>query len=72
MRKTILTTLGSVLVLAAAVQVAAATPHQRAHRANRAPVVTEQFRDSNAYAPLDERSFAPRYYGGGYSAPAGR
>jgi len=49
MRKTILTLVGSALIAASATQMAAAAQPHRSHKADRAPVVTnEQFRDSNA------------------------
>jgi hypothetical protein len=67
MRKTILTILGASLIVASTVQIAAATEHHRTHRAP----VSEQFRNSNAYAA----SVAPQpdwsRYSGGISAPAG-
>jgi hypothetical protein len=86
MRKTILTILGSALLAASTVQIAAAAEHHRSHRVIRAPVQTgERFRDSNAYyAPTYQPSYAPtypraqpdwsnysRYENGAESAPAG-
>ena len=86
MRKTILTILGSALLTASTVQIAAAAEHHRTHRVHRAPtLVSEPFRDSNAYyAPTYEPSYAPttpwaqpdwsnysRYENGAESAPAG-
>jgi hypothetical protein len=86
MRKTILTILGSALLAASTVQIAAAAEHHRSHRVYRAPApVSEPFRNSNAYyAPTYEPSYAPsypwaqpdwsnysRYENGAESAPAG-
>ena len=71
MRKTILTAAGSALIILSAVQLAAASEHHRAHRADRAPVVTsEQFRNSNAAWPAAVEPDWSRY-NGGMSAPAG-
>jgi hypothetical protein len=71
MRKTILTILGSALIAASAAQMASAAQPHRSHKADRAPVTTnEQFRDSNAAWPAAQPDW-PRY-SGGYSAPAGR
>jgi hypothetical protein len=71
MRKTILTLVGSALIAASAMQAVAAQPH-RSHKADRAPVVTnEQFRDSNAAWPAAQPDWS-RYSSGGLSAPAGR
>jgi hypothetical protein len=86
MRKTILTILGSALLAASTVQIAAAAEHHRSHRVYRAPApVSEPFRNSNAYyAPTYEPSYAAsypwaqpdwsnysRYENGAESAPAG-
>jgi hypothetical protein len=72
MRKTILTVLGSALIAASAAQMAAAAQPHRSHKADRAPVMTnEQFRDSNAAWPAAQPDWA-RYSSGGLSAPAGR
>jgi hypothetical protein len=72
MRKTILTLLGSALVVTATVQFAAAAQHRQGHKVHRAPVTTtEQFRDSNAAWPQQVQGDWSRY-SGGYSAPAGR
>jgi opacity protein-like surface antigen len=72
MRKTVLTVLGSALIAASAAQMAAAAQPHRSHKADRAAVMThEQFRDSNAYAPLAAQPDWSRY-NGGMSAPAGR
>jgi hypothetical protein len=52
MRKTILTILGSALLAASTVQIAAAAEHRKAEKAYRAPApVTGEFRNSNAYWP---------------------
>jgi hypothetical protein len=63
MRKAILTILGSALLAASTIQIAAAAEHHRNHRVHRAPApVTERFRDSNAYyAPTYQPSYAPAY-----------
>jgi hypothetical protein len=72
MRKTILTLLGSALIAVSATQMAAAAQSHRSHKADRAPVTTnEQFRDSNAAWPVAQSDWS-RYGGGGLSAPAGR
>ena len=72
MRKTILTLVGSALIAASATQVAAAAQQHRSHKADQAPVVTnEQFRDSNAAWPAAQPDWS-RYSSGGLSAPAGR
>ena len=63
MRKTILTILGSALLAASTVQIAAAAEHHRSHRVHRAPApMSERFRDSNAYyAPTYQPSYVPGY-----------
>ena len=72
MRKTILTLIGSALIAASATQMAAAAQSHRSHKADRAPVTTnEQFRDSNAAWPAAQPDWS-RYSSGGLSAPAGR
>jgi hypothetical protein len=77
MRKTILSLVGSALIAASATQIAAAAQPHRSHKADRAPVVTneqfrnEQFRDSNASWPAAQPDWS-RYSSGGLSAPAGR
>jgi hypothetical protein len=73
MRKTMLTILGSALIVATSVQFAAAA--QRHHgNANRAVVTEQQTRNSNAYAawpaPTVQSDEVYRY-SGGFSAPAG-
>jgi hypothetical protein len=73
MRKTILTILGSALLVASTVQIAAAAEHHRARKVERAPApVSEPFRDSNAYAPSPwaQQGWSRYEYGAG-SAPAG-
>ncbi|SDH97724.1 MULTISPECIES: hypothetical protein [Bradyrhizobium] len=71
MRKTILTILGSALIVATSVQFAAAA--QRHHR-NADQVVTSQQQTRNAYAAWPAPAVQPDWsrYSGGYSAPAGR
>jgi hypothetical protein len=76
MRKTILTTLGSILLVASMTQMAAAVEYQGKHKAARAPTpAVQQFRNANAFA-LPSATAAqedwPRYSNGAASAPAGR
>jgi hypothetical protein len=72
MRKTILTILGSALIAASAAPMASAAQPHRSHKADRAPVTTnEQFRNANAAWPAAEPDWS-RYSSGGLSAPAGR
>lgn len=73
MRKTILTVLGSALIVAASVQFATAA--QRHHgKTDRAVSRQQQTRNADAYAawpaPAVQSDWASRY-SGGYSAPAG-
>jgi hypothetical protein len=75
MRKTILTLLGSALVVTATVQFADAA--QQGRKMHRAPAAaSEQFRNSNAAWPQQsvqpDWRYSGGYYSGGYSAPAGR
>jgi len=73
MRKTILTMLGSALIVAASVQFAAAA--QRHHgKTYRAVVSQQQTRNTDAYAAWPAPAVQPDWYrySGGYSAPAGR
>jgi hypothetical protein len=74
MRKTILTILGSALILTSAAQAASATEHHRLHRVARAPAqLSEPVRNANAYvAPPVTQNDLSRYENGAYSAPAGR
>jgi hypothetical protein len=73
MRKTILTLLGSALIAASAAQMASAAQPHRSHKADRAPVTTnEQFRNSNAAWESTAQPDWSRYSSGGLSAPAGR
>src|SRR3979409_517179 len=75
MRKTILTILGSALLAASTVQIAAAAEHHKARKIYRAPApMTEEFRNSNAYwpAPYPDYGYWSRYRNGAESAPAGR
>jgi hypothetical protein len=78
MRKTILTILGSALLAASTVQIAAAAEHHRTRRVERAPApVSEPLRNdvynSNAYYgwPAPYVSDWSRYENGAESAPAG-
>jgi hypothetical protein len=73
MRKTILTILGSALLAASTIQIAAAAEHHKVRKVDRAPApVSEPFRDTNAYwpAPLAQPGWS-RYQNGAMSAPAG-
>jgi hypothetical protein len=73
MRKTVLTILGSALLAASLVQVAAAAEH-KGRKADRAQVrVSEPLRATDAYAwaPSVQPNWS-RYEGGAISAPAGR
>ena len=74
MRRTILTILGSALLAASTIQIAAAAEHHRVRKVDRAPPpASEPFRNSNAYAwpaPTVEPDWSR--YSGGFSAPAGR
>lgn len=74
MRKTIFTVLGSALIVAASVQLAAAAqPHHG--KTNRAVVSQQQSRNADAYAAWPAQAVQPdwaSHYSGGYSAPAGR
>jgi hypothetical protein len=71
MRKTILTLLGTALLVTATAQIADAAQQQR--KAHRAPAATsEQFRNSNAAWPQQQVQSDWSRYSGGYSAPAGR
>jgi hypothetical protein len=74
MRKTILTILGSALLTASTVQIAAAAEHHKAQKVYRAPApVTGEFRNSNAYWPAQsvDPGWMSRYENGAESAPAG-
>ena len=71
MRKTILTILGSAMLVTATVQFAAAAEH-KSRKADHAPVATTgQFRNSNAAWPSPAGQSDWSRYSGGYSAPAG-
>src|SRR3981189_1987729 len=73
MRKTILTILGSALLAASTVQIAAAAEHHRVRKVERAPApASEPLRNSNAYAPSPwaQPGWSRYEYGAG-SAPAG-
>lgn len=75
--KTFVTILGSALIVAASVQFAAAA--QRHHDKPDRVVVRQQPNTINSYAawpapapaPASSYGYAPSYYSGGYSAPAG-
>ncbi|QDW40063.1 hypothetical protein FFI89_024740 [Bradyrhizobium sp. KBS0727] len=71
MRKTILTILGSALIVSASVQFADAA--QR-HHGNRAVTSQQLGRNADAYAAWPAPAAQPDWsrYSGGYSAPAGR
>ena len=73
MRKTILTVLGSALIVATSVQFAAAA--ERHHgKTDRTVTIQQQSRNADAYAawpaPAPQSDWSR--YSGGYSAPAGR
>jgi hypothetical protein len=74
MRKTILTLLGTALLVTTTAQIADAAQQKR--KAHRAPAATtsEQFRNSNAAWPRQpvQSDYWSSQYSGGYSAPAGR
>jgi hypothetical protein len=73
MRKTVLTLLGSVLLVASVAQAASATT-QRHHvrKIVRAPApVTQEFRDSNASVWTAVPGYYSGHYSHGFSAPAG-
>jgi hypothetical protein len=73
MQKTILTILGSALIVASAAQAVSAHEGHRLHRAARAPAqVSEPVRNANAYIPVPTQDDLSRYQNGAYSAPAGR
>jgi hypothetical protein len=72
MRKTILTLLGSALIVATSVQFAAAAPRHHG-KATRAVVTQQQSRNADAYAAWPAPAQTDGYrYSGGFSAPAGR
>jgi hypothetical protein len=74
MRRTILTILGSALLAASTVQIAAAAEHYKGRKVYREPApMSQQFRNTNAYwpAPYVEPDWS-RYQNGAESAPAGR
>ena len=73
MRNIILTVLGASVIAALTAQTAVAAESHHARKTDRA-TVTEQFRNSNAYAAPAYVAVQPdwsRYSGGGMSAPAG-
>jgi hypothetical protein len=73
MQKTILTIVGSALLAASAVQIAAAAEY-KGRKAERAPQVSERVRNVDAYAfvPASPPEWSRYYEGGASSAPAGR
>ena len=74
MRKTILTILGSALLAASTIQIAAAAEHYKGRKIYREPApVAGDFRNSNAYwpAPSVDPGWMSRYENGAESAPAG-
>jgi hypothetical protein len=73
MQNTILTIAGSALIALSTVQLASAS--ERQDRVHHRAAVSQQYRNSNAYAPAPAYVAGPEwsgYYSGGYSAPAGR
>jgi hypothetical protein len=76
MRKTILTILGSALIVATSVQFAAAAQRHHHYKTDRV-VVRQEPRNFDTHAawpaPVqpDRYGYAPSYYSGGWSAPAG-
>ena len=75
--KTLLTLLGSALLVATSVQFATAA--ERHHgKADRTAISQKQPRNVSAYASWPQPTgpqlygYTPGYYSGGYSAPAGR
>jgi hypothetical protein len=71
-RKIILTVLGSALLAASIVQIAAAAEHNKDRRIDRAPMPVKGFRNSNAYWPAPSAEpDSSRYQNGAESAPAG-
>jgi hypothetical protein len=74
MRKTILTMLGSVLIVAASVQFADAAQRHRGKTDRTVTSQQQQTRNADAYAawPAPAAQSDWSRYSGGYSAPAGR
>ncbi len=73
MRKTILTVIGSALIVATSVQFAAAAPRHQA-KADRTAISQQQARNADAYAAWPAPAAQPDWssrYSGGFSAPAG-
>jgi hypothetical protein len=73
MRDTFLTVIGSVLIVAASVQFAAAAERHHGKR-DRAVTIQKQSRNSDSYAAWPAPGWydnTPSIYRGGYSAPAG-
>jgi hypothetical protein len=72
MKKTILTILGSALIVASAAQAASATEHHRLHRgAHSSAQVSAPIRNASDYVPAQTQNDVSRYQNG-WSAPAGR
>jgi hypothetical protein len=69
MKKSILTIAGSALIALSTVQFATASEHQ--DRVHHRTHTSAQFRDTNAYAPV-QPGWSGYNYSGGISAPAGR
>jgi hypothetical protein len=73
MRKTVLTLLCSVALVASAAQAASATERYHGRKVVRAPAPgVQQFRDSSASVWTAEPGYYSGYYSHGLSAPAGR
>ena len=72
MRKTILTIVGSALIVATSVQFAAASPRHHG-KTDRAVTTQQQSRNNDAYAawPSPAAQYDTPRYSGGFSAPAG-
>jgi opacity protein-like surface antigen len=74
MRKTILTILGSALIIATSTQFAAAAQRHQG-KTDHTAVSQQQTRNADAYAAWPAPAAQPDWYSrysGGYSAPAGR
>jgi hypothetical protein len=76
MRKTTLTILGSALIVATSIQFASAAPRYHHYDRTDRVVVRQPPRDAYAAWPAptvrpELYGYAPSYYSGGYSAPAG-
>ena len=73
MRKTILATLGSALIVATSIQFAAAAPRRHGNATTPAVIGQQHPRNSAAYAAWPAPQVQPDFYrySGGWSAPAG-